>query len=144
MVLILTGVMVGLAAGVGAYTFYYAKGYSYLSNDPAACVNCHVMRDNYTAWQVRPHRFATCNDCHIPPGLVPKYATKAANGFLHSWAFTTGRFHEPIRIKSFNRAVTESACRHCHGAMVHDMETVDRSREDRIRCLHCHSAVGHK
>ena len=27
---------IGLAAGVGGYAFIYAKGYSYLTNDPAS------------------------------------------------------------------------------------------------------------
>ena len=39
------GGLIGLALGVGAYTFVYAKGYSYLSNDPQACANCHVMEN---------------------------------------------------------------------------------------------------
>lgn len=29
-------------AGIGGYTFVYAKGGSDLTNDPAACANCHV------------------------------------------------------------------------------------------------------
>jgi hypothetical protein len=28
------------------YTFVYAKGYSYLTNDPGACANCHIMADH--------------------------------------------------------------------------------------------------
>ncbi|HUF79037.1 MAG TPA: cytochrome c nitrite reductase small subunit, partial [Thermoanaerobaculia bacterium] len=39
----LTAVLLGAAAGLGAFTFGYAKGYSYLTNDPAACANCHLM-----------------------------------------------------------------------------------------------------
>src|SRR5262245_40855059 len=35
----------GLFAGIGGYTFYYAEGVTYLSDEPRACVNCHVMRD---------------------------------------------------------------------------------------------------
>lgn len=35
------GAAMGLALDVGAYTFVYAKGASYLTNDPKACVNCH-------------------------------------------------------------------------------------------------------
>ena len=31
--------------GLGLYTFVYAKGYSYLSNDPQGCANCHVMQE---------------------------------------------------------------------------------------------------
>ena len=38
-------VLAGLAIGLGGYTFVYAKGYSYLLNDPDACANCHIMRD---------------------------------------------------------------------------------------------------
>jgi hypothetical protein len=30
----------GLVIGVGGYTFLYAKGSSYLTNNPAACANC--------------------------------------------------------------------------------------------------------
>ena len=39
--------------GIGAYTFVYARGASYLTNDPAACVNCHVMREPYDGWRLR-------------------------------------------------------------------------------------------
>jgi len=34
----------GVAAGLGGYTFVYAKGGSYFGNDPNACANCHVMK----------------------------------------------------------------------------------------------------
>jgi len=30
--------LIGIPAGVGAFTFVYAKGFSYLSADPRACV----------------------------------------------------------------------------------------------------------
>jgi cytochrome c nitrite reductase small subunit len=43
-VTILLGALAGLFLGLGAYTFLYAKGYSYLTNNPAACANCHVMQ----------------------------------------------------------------------------------------------------
>ncbi len=35
----------GGVAGLGGFTFTYAQGFSYLSNDPQACVNCHIMRE---------------------------------------------------------------------------------------------------
>jgi cytochrome c nitrite reductase small subunit len=38
---IVLAVLVGLMIGLGLYTFVYAKGYAYLTNDPAACTNCH-------------------------------------------------------------------------------------------------------
>src|SRR5262245_37042891 len=102
--LMVLAVLVGLAGGIGLYTFAYARGGSYLTNDPAACANCHVMHEHYAAWTASSHHgVAVRNDCHTPPGLVAKYLTKAENGFWHSFAFTTGRFPEPIRITARNR-----------------------------------------
>ena len=140
---LIAAVAIGIAAGLGSYTFVYARGYSYLTNDPAACANCHVMQDHFDAWTRASHRaVATCNDCHTPPGLLPKYRTKAANGFWHSYAFTTGRFHEPLRIKPGNRRVTELACRKCHAELVEAIEGPHRPGRE-IACIHCHDRVGH-
>lgn len=133
----------GAAIGVGGYTFIYAKGGSYLTNDPAACANCHIMQDHYDAWvKSTHHSVATCNDCHTPPGLIPKYLTKADNGFWHSFAFTSGNFPDPLRIKPRNRAVTEKACRKCHDKIVDAIEApVGHAQE--LSCVRCHSNVGH-
>ena len=144
---VLLGVMialtVGTAAGIGSYTFVYAKGASYLSNDPNACADCHVMRDHLDAYVKSSHRsVATCNDCHTPPGLVPKYFTKAEHGFFHSLAFTTGEFHDPIQIKDRSRRVTENSCRKCHQNIVHDIDTA-LANNSSISCIRCHADVGH-
>ncbi len=141
--LVVLAVTMGLAAGIGAYTFVYARGASYLTNDPAACANCHIMREQYDGWAASSHRaVAGCNDCHTPHALVPKYATKALNGFWHSLAFTTGRFHEPIRINARNRAITESACRSCHADIVHAVDAAPKAA-GALSCIHCHNSVGH-
>ena len=135
--------LIGTLAAVGTYTFVYAKGSSYLTNDPAACANCHVMENHYRAWMKSSHRaVAVCNDCHTPPGAIPKYTTKAINGFNHSLAFTTGRFPETLRITSRNVDVTEKACRKCHMDIVAAIEGPHPER-DRLSCIRCHSTVGH-
>ena len=85
---------------------------------------------------------ATCNDCHTPPGLVPKYFTKAEHGFFHSLAFTTGNFHDPIQIKERSRRVTENACRKCHQDIVHDIDTTT-AHDGTMSCIRCHASVGH-
>src|SRR5918998_4852514 len=109
---VMIGVAFGVIFGIGGFTFIYARGYSYLTNDPAACANCHVMREQYDGWLKSSHRaVAVCNDCHTPPGVVGKYYTKASNGFWHSYYFTTTPFPEPIRITARNARVTEQACR---------------------------------
>jgi cytochrome c nitrite reductase small subunit len=149
------GVLSGLAAGLGLYTFVYAQGGSYLTNDPRACANCHVMQEHYDAWTKSSHRaVATCNDCHVPAGFVPKYASKASNGFWHSFGFTTGRYPDPLQIKPHNREIVEFSCRKCHSEIVDAIEALLRAdggatqgkahgTAEPLSCLHCHRTVGH-
>ncbi len=145
---ILVGVAFGAAVGIGGFTFIYAKGYSYLTNDPGACANCHVMQEQYDGWLKSSHRsVAVCNDCHTPPGLIGKYYTKASNGFWHSYYFTTNTFHEPIRVTERNRRVTEQACRKCHtevtSAIDAHMGGGKAGDEEALSCVRCHRNVGH-
>ena len=142
---IVAAVLVGLTAGIGAYTFVYARGYSYLTNDPRACANCHVMRDHFNAWtRSSHHTVAVCNDCHTPPGLIPKYVTKAQNGFWHSFYFTTGRYPDPLQITPRNHQVTERACRTCHTELTVSIDpTHAESGRGGLQCTKCHNDVGH-
>ncbi|HOR27915.1 MAG TPA: cytochrome c nitrite reductase small subunit [Candidatus Sumerlaeota bacterium] len=136
------GLAAGSAAGVGFYTFVYARGASYMTNDPTACVNCHVMRGQFEAWQRGSHHaVAVCNDCHTPHNLLGKWTTKALNGWHHSVAFTTGQFHEPIQITERNRKITQQTCRDCHGDIVAMIDT--HTRGERVDCIRCHREVGH-
>jgi cytochrome c nitrite reductase small subunit len=137
-------VLIGLVIGLGSFTFVYAKGYSYLQDDPAVCANCHVMQDHYSAWLRSSHRnVATCNDCHTPhDSVISKYIVKGKNGFWHSFYFTTGTYPDPIRITPGNRTVTEGACRYCHGALVEAMDGGHHGADD-VSCIRCHATVGH-
>ena len=134
--------LIGGIVGLGGYTFSYAEGTSYLSDNPETCINCHVMRDVYDGWNHGSHKaVATCNDCHTPHTFPGKYIVKGINGWNHSVAFTTGNFHEPIRINEMNREVTQGACLYCHGDL-----TVAISHEGSASptdCLSCHAGVGH-
>lgn len=136
-------VAVGLLLGLGAFTFGYGQGASYLVDDPQACANCHVMDGHLDSWQKSSHaRVATCNGCHLPHDPIGKWVVKADNGFFHSLAFTFENFHEPIRIKPRNRRVTQGACLSCHGELVHNMLPANEGG-DMLNCIHCHSDVGH-
>lgn len=138
-------VLVGVFLGLSSYTFYYAQGASYLSNDPAACVNCHIMRDEYDGWQKASHHAAaTCNDCHTPHDLVGKYMTKASNGYHHSKGFTLQDFKEPIRIKRGNALALENNCLRCHTSLVQEITGHRRTNDDDLfGCVRCHQDVGH-
>jgi cytochrome c nitrite reductase small subunit len=137
------GMAVGVVIGLGSYTFLYARGASYLTDNPAACANCHIMQQQYDGWiKASHHMVAVCNDCHTPAGFLAKYMAKASNGFWHSFAFTTGRFPEPIAIGVRNQAITEQACRTCHRSIAEAIEMPHRDGS-KLSCTHCHGVVGH-
>ena len=146
------GAIVGSFVAAVGYTAHYAKATSYLSNDPKACVNCHVMNEQYDGWSSASHHArATCNDCHVPHGsIVAKYYVKAEHGYRHSKRFTLQNFHEPIRINPRSREVVIENCIRCHEAMTREIRLAAPARgpgADAIGggldCLHCHESVAH-
>lgn len=134
----------GLILGLGVYTFAYGEGWSYLSNDPKVCANCHIMRDHLDSWQKSSHHAAaTCNDCHVPHDFLGKWLSKASNGFWHSKGFTLQDFHEPIRIHAGNAAILQKNCMDCHAGLVHDITQLGSAGDKSTGCVHCHPQVGH-
>jgi cytochrome c nitrite reductase small subunit len=140
-VALIIGALLGILFGLGAFTFDYAHGLSYLSSDPAACVNCHIMQSQYDSWQRASHRsVATCVDCHLPQRGLAKWMAKADNGYRHSEAFTFQDFREPIMMTAGNRRILQRSCLECHRDLIHQMAA---GRYDAVECVHCHSGVGH-
>jgi cytochrome c nitrite reductase small subunit len=152
--IIVAAVAIGIVIGLGSFTFVYAKGYSYLTKSPEACANCHIMDEHYAAWLKSSHSAnAGCNDCHTPHALIPKYVTKARNGFWHSFYFTTGNYPDPLRITERNHDIVELACRDCHertvaamhpGADTPPNEVIGGRSSQGVECTHCHRYVGHQ
>ena len=141
---VLVWVSVGMFVGLGGYTFQYAEGFSYLSNNPKACINCHVMRDNYRSWlKGAHHNAATCNDCHVPHVFPANLLAKAENGWNHSFKFTFRNYKTPIEIRPVNRARLRDNCIRCHGAQISRMESHPVKVSDDINCVDCHTSVGH-
>lgn len=131
---------IGLAGGLGIVTFDYAEGLSYMSEDPRACVNCHIMQPQYDSWvKASHHGVASCNDCHLPQPLVEKYLAKARNGWFHSKAFTLQDFPEPIQITAPNVTILQTNCVTCHDSVLHDLSIT----ADAPSCTTCHLTVGH-
>ena len=136
--------LLGIPVGIGAFTFVYAKGLSYLSTDPRACVNCHIMNEQYDGWLKSGHRHtATCVECHLPAAGLAKWIAKADHGFRHSAAFTLQNFKEPIEITPRDREVVQDNCVRCHGAFVHAVYASPGPRRDELDCMHCHGRAGH-
>lgn len=140
---LLLSISIGIMVGIGATTFFYAKGYSYLSDSPEACKNCHIMNDEYNSWIKSSHRsVATCNDCHTPKSFTGKWFIKGLNGWNHSYAFTSGDFHEPIQVNKRNREIAEENCRYCHQMVVSNL-IFHETENSKIECTSCHRSVGH-
>lgn len=138
--------LLGVFIGASGYTFYYAQGASYLSKDPRACANCHIMREQYDSWTKSSHHaVATCVDCHIPHEFIPKYLVKFENGYAHSTAFTLQNFDEPIRIRERNARVLEENCVACHRATVGNLlaQQAHDTQPHQTSCVRCHLSVGH-
>jgi cytochrome c nitrite reductase small subunit len=142
--LVLLAVFAGLLLGVGGYTFLYAEGLSYMSDDPEVCVNCHIMQPQYDSWQKSSHHaVAVCVDCHLPHDFIGKYVAKADNGWHHSRGFTLQNFHEPIMIKAPNARILQDNCLACHEDLVHGLVSGVNGPAEEVRCVHCHVTVGH-
>lgn len=142
--LMLLCILVGILFGLGCATFYYAKGHSYLSSDPAACVNCHVMRPQFDGWQKSSHHtVAVCADCHMPHSFFGKYITKAENGYLHSKAFTLQDYPDAIQIREKSLRITNQACLHCHKDLTAEISGHKVTDTDPRMCSRCHANVGH-
>ena len=136
--------LLGIPAGVGAFTFVYAKGFSYLSTDPRACVNCHVMNQQFDAWIKSGHRHtATCVECHLPHSGLAKWMAKAEHGFRHSAAFTLQNFKEPIQITPHDRELVRVNCVRCHEGLVQAVADAPGRPHGALDCLHCHVSAGH-
>ena len=72
-VALLIACLLGIPAGVGAFTFVDAKGLSYLSTDPRACVNCLIKTPQDDAWPQSGHRHVAAESSmgfHAPQELA--------------------------------------------------------------------------
>ncbi len=141
---VIISICTGLMIGIASFIFIYAKGYSYLVNDPKACANCHIMEDYYDSWvKSSHHQAATCNDCHVPHQVFLKYISKAQNGYNHSKAFTLQNFEEPIRIKESNLKTLQHNCIECHSALTSEIAAHKDIEDGQARCTTCHRSSGH-
>jgi cytochrome c nitrite reductase small subunit len=142
-----------IAVAFFGYIVYASKMPSYLSSDPKACINCHVMNTQYATWQHSSHaREAVCVDCHLPrDGFFSKYKAKTIDGWNHSKAFTMNTYDPAIKISEDGAKRVQANCISCHKSIVstitsnadkyhnYDSPEVATGR----RCWECHKTVPH-
>ncbi len=144
-------VFAGAFVGLGAYLVYMSRAYSYLSDDPTVCINCHVMGPYYATWQHSSHNGrATCSDCHVPHNnIFSKYYFKASDGLRHSYVFTMRQ--EPQRMQAIpaSQAVIYDNCVRCHAQLNQEFVQSGMLSKAYIRhggekaCWDCHRDVPH-
>ena len=143
-------VLLGAATALVIYMMKVANVASYLTDDPRACVNCHVMTTEYITWNHSSHReVASCNDCHVPHDNVFKqYSFKARDGLYHATIYTLRTEPQAIVMHEAGQEVVQSNCIRCHFDQVTDAKTVswtDSHINDRLdrTCWECHRETPH-
>ncbi len=113
-------ILLGIVCGLSLVIFRVSNAVSYLSDDPATCMNCHVMAPQFATWERGSHgRKTVCNDCHIPhDNIVSKYLFKASDGLRHSFIFTFRLEPQVIHVKSAGIAVIQENCKRCHADLM--------------------------
>ncbi|MHA7131490.1 cytochrome c nitrite reductase small subunit [Algoriphagus namhaensis] len=142
--------LVAMIIGLGFFLIKVSNAPSYLSDDPQACVNCHIMTPQYVTWGHSSHReVAHCNDCHVPhSSTLNKYYFKAKDGLYHAAVFTARAEPEVIVARAPSVEVIQDNCIRCHQDQVTDAKleafVADHTanRTDRT-CWECHREVPH-
>lgn len=146
--IILSGVIVGL----GGLFMYLLRVQTYIAgDDPAACVNCHVMAPYYATWSHSSHgRDATCNDCHVPHSSVAaKYLFKGMDGMKHVGSFVTHSERQAIMASDKSAEVIMDNCIRCHTQLNSEfvktgkIDYMQAKRGEGMACWDCHRDVPH-
>ena len=106
----------GILAGLVLFLVHISNFFSYLSDSPDTCMNCHIMGTQYATWQHSSHRErATCVDCHVPhDNIFHSYAFKAMDGLRHATIFTLRGEEQAITIKPAGVNAVQQNCKRCH------------------------------
>jgi cytochrome c nitrite reductase small subunit len=143
-------IVLGLAAGFGSYVFYISRAYSYLSDKPETCINCHIMAPQYATWAHSSHHLGTtCNDCHVPHNnVVNKYYFKAKDGMRHATIFTLRSEPQVIFIKEAGRECVQNNCLRCHEKLLgtindKSLHPQQASFVQKRYCWECHRETPH-
>lgn len=142
-------ILLGMIVGMVLFILYVSKAHSYLSDNPKACVNCHIMAPEYSTWFHSSHaRNTVCNDCHVPhDNLVRKYYFKAMDGLRHATMYSWRLEPQVIRMRKPGQMVVQENCIRCHSqlnSVVGTAVTAKQARHGEGKlCWDCHRDVPH-
>lgn len=143
-------VLLGVLAGIMIIILRISNATAYLSDDPKACINCHVMFPQYETWMHSSHREKiVCNDCHVPhDSAVKKYLFKAKDGLRHATMYTLRMEPQVIHMHEDGQAVVQENCIRCHEKLFDSTDLVHGTYEEYVKgdaklCWQCHREVPH-
>lgn len=145
-------VLCGVIVGLTGLFFYLLRMHTYIiGDDPAACINCHIMSPYYATWAHSAHaRNTTCNDCHVPNNnMAAHYAFKGMDGMKHVAYFVTFSERQSIEAEDASAEVIMDNCIRCHKQL--NQEFVNTGRIDYMEakrgegkaCWDCYRDVAH-
>ncbi|MCD1125226.1 NapC/NirT family cytochrome c [Jinshanibacter sp. LJY008] len=133
------------------------------------CLSCHSMSTVAAEYQQSIHFKnasgvrAECQDCHIPPGIIPTLVrkTQAVSELYYQWISPSINTPEKFEAKRLELAhkewlrMTESnsaACKSCHSyqAMDHGRQSSSAAQQMSTaagkdsQCIDCHKGIAHR
>ncbi len=135
----------GLLAGLLIFIIYISRAHSYLSDDPRACINCHIMAPQYANWIHSAHReTAVCNDCHVPHQTIfHHYLFKAMDGTRHSYVYTFRLEPQTITMHAMGRKTVQDNCMRCHETLLSRTAMGHQPKDQQRLCWECHRHTPH-
>lgn len=142
----------GVAVGLVVLFMYLLRMHTYIiGDDPAACINCHIMSPYYATWSHSSHgRDATCNDCHVPnDNILSHYLFKGMDGMKHVGYFVAKAEPQTIRAETASATVIMDNCIRCHAQLNQEFVKTGRinymlaKRGEGMACWDCHRNVPH-
>lgn len=142
----------GVIVGLVVLFMYLLRMHTYIiGDDPAACINCHIMSPYYATWSHSSHaRDVTCNDCHVPNGnMAAHYAFKGLDGMKHVAYFITHSEHQAIQAEAMSDKVIMDNCIRCHKQLNQEfvktgrIDYMEAKRGEGKACWDCHRNVPH-
>lgn len=132
--------------GLVMYTFVYAKEAFVSSSDPTACINCHIMEEQYHGWTADSFQWPPALIAiYLTDNIVHKYFVKAENGFYARPEVHDRMASENIEARDVSLAVTNEACLYCHADITSDMRHLGTAQDGEIfDCVRCHAGIGHE
>lgn len=127
-----------LLAVIGAGSLHL---YDYTEHDPEFCLNCHVMKEAFTAWRTSIHKEVECHSCHY--ASVFDRNKMLIKAFLERPDRVSPRPHEKIIVPS-------AMCIKCHWEGKKKAKQISNSTghamhwfKGGIECTSCHAIKLH-